>query len=606
MRPFFRDLLFLFSHRDIWRFAFLLLLLICGTFIELVSLASIPIFAAVLTGAISDNLFMQYLQKFFLLFPHGDNFVFQIRLCSILFLALFTFRTIYFYLSYSLQERILKNRCIELGSRVFTEYMSAPYNFLLRHNTQDLVNNVVIETERLVNRVLGSLINLLRALIVMSAVVLMLFIYTPVVTAFALTFLLLFAGVFLYWNRKHNRIHGEREAKYRKKAMESVAEGLGAYKEILIAGQNKFFIERLHRSLEKISSSQRWLAVNQMILWPYLELVTVAVMVASTLLALNIAKHNFAEVAPALALFAAALFRLKGYVTESMLNFTALRYNMVSVNIICNDLRYLQKIRAKTTETKGILQFKKEISVKNLSFSYENADKITLQNINLKIQKGSTVAIVGETGSGKSTFLDLLLGVLQADNGRILLDEIDLKQKTKSWQQKIGFVPQAIYLLEDSIKANIALGNYPEQVNKDLLMEAIENAELQDFIDELPQGIDTILGEKGLRVSGGQRQRIGIARALYQKPEILIFDEATSALDANTEEKINQSLAKLKGKITTIIVAHRLSTVKNADEIFFFEQGKLINSGNFNELYEKNPKFKKMADNLLKIVNEKE
>ena len=599
MKAFFRDLFFLFSRQDLFRFLILLCLLIFGTVIELVSLGTVPLFAGILAGSAVNSTLMQYLQKFFALFNGGEDYAFQVRWASLLFLALFAFRTLYLYLSYSLQQRILKNRCVELGSRLFSAYMAAPYRFLLRRNSQKLVNSVVTETDRVVNAVLGSCINLLRALVVMLGVVLMLIVYTPLITIFALSSLLLFAGGYLLWNRQKTRWHGEKEASSREAAMEVVSEGIGGFKEIRIAGCEDFFRSRLHRALEKRALSQRWLEVSQSILWPYLELVTVVVMVVSTLLAFFFSQQEFATAAPMLALFAAALFRLKGYVTESMLNFTTLRYNLVSVHLVCKDLRELQEAGASKippgAQPSPVSGFHDQISIENLDFCYEQAAQPALQQVTFSIKRGSSVALVGATGSGKSTLLDLLLGLLEPIGGRILVDGRDIRNNLAWWQSQIGYVPQQIFLLDDSIRANIALGVPEDEIDEERLRQAIRAAQLEDFIKELPEGDRTGLGERGIRISGGQRQRVGVARALYRNPSILVFDEATSALDTLTEEALTEAVETLRGDHTVIIVAHRLSTVQKADCLFFLERGKLIDSGTFSELCENNASFRAMA-----------
>jgi len=599
MKAFFRDLFFLFSRQDVFRFLVLLCLLIFGTVIELVSLGTVPLFAGILTGSAVNSTLMQYLQKFFACFNGGEEYAFQVRWSSLIFLALFAFRTLYLYLSYSLQQRILTNRCIELGSRLFAAYMAAPYRFLLRRNSQELVNSVVTETDRVVNLVLGSCISLLRSLVVMLGVVLMLIVYTPLITIFALLSLLLFAGGYLLWNREKTRWHGEKEASSRKAAMEVVSEGIGGFKEIRIAGCEDFFCTRLHHALEKRASSQRWLAVSQAILWPYLELVTVVVMVVSTLLALRFSQQEFATAAPMLALFAAALFRLKGYVTESMLNFTTLRYNLVSVHLVCKDLRELQEARASSmppgAQPPPVSGFHDQISVENLDFCYEQAAQPALQQVTFSIQCGNSVALVGATGSGKSTLLDLLLGLLEPTGGRILVDGRDIRDNLAWWQSQIGYVPQQIFLLDDSIRANIALGVPEDEIDEERLRQAIRAAQLENFIKELPEGDRTGLGERGIRISGGQRQRVGVARALYRNPPILVFDEATSALDTLTEEALTEAIETLRGDHTVIVVAHRLSTVQKADCLFFLERGKLLDSGTFSELCENNASFRAMA-----------
>ncbi|MFA6723602.1 MAG: ABC transporter ATP-binding protein [Lentisphaeria bacterium] len=593
MRQFFRDIFYLFRRRDRWRFLALIFLQVIGTGVELLSLASVPVFVALLSDSYGDGAFD--LPVILIRFSTSSESS-ELLVSSIIFVGLFAFRTLYFYISCSLQQRILNNRCVELGSRLFSAYMSAPYSFLLRHNSQDLVNKVVVESERVVNRVLGPAFNVLRSLLVLLAIVLVLLLYKPLITLVAFALLLVFAGIFLYFNRRKTRQLGEQDAQNRERALSQVAEGIGAYKEIKVSGSQRYFQQRLHESLERIASSRRWLEVNQQIIWPYLELVTVSVMVIAIFMAISLSEQDFRNVAPAMAFFAAALFRLKGYVTDGMLNFGVLRYNWVSVSLVSADLRSLEKKAAQVKEADAAkLSFEEWIRVEGLCFRYEGSSEDTLQNVNLSVRQGSTVALVGATGSGKSSMLNLILGFLRPQQGSILVDGRDIQENLPAWQQQIGLVPQQIFLLDASIRENVAFGVPRAQVDEAALQRALQTAQLQEFVASLPEGLDTCVGEGGIRLSGGQRQRIGIARALYRNPPLLVFDEATAALDSLTEEAMSAAMQELRGKHTLIIVAHRLSTVKNADCLFYFEQGRLLAQGDFNELCDKSPRFKEMA-----------
>ena len=593
MRQFFRDIFYLFRRRDRWRFLALIFLQVIGTGVELLSLASVPVFVALLSDSYGDGAFD--LPVILIRFSTSSESS-ELLVSSIIFVGLFAFRTLYFYISCSLQQRILNNRCVELGSRLFSAYMSAPYSFLLRHNSQDLVNKVVVESERVVNRVLGPAFNVLRSLLVLLAIVLVLLLYKPLITLVAFALLLVFAGIFLYFNRRKTRQLGEQDAQNRERALSQVAEGIGAYKEIKVSGSQRYFQQRLHESLERIASSRRWLEVNQQIIWPYLELVTVSVMVIAIFMAISLSEQDFRNVAPAMAFFAAALFRLKGYVTDGMLNFSVLRYNWVSVSLVSADLRSLEKKAAQVKEDDAAkLPFEEWIRVEGLCFRYEGSSEATLQNVNLSVRQGSTVALVGATGSGKSSMLNLILGFLRPQQGSILVDGRDIQENLPAWQQQIGLVPQQIFLLDASIRENVAFGVPRAQVDEAALQRALQTAQLQEFVASLPEGLDTCVGEGGIRLSGGQRQRIGIARALYRNPPLLVFDEATAALDSLTEEAMSAAMQELRGKHTLIIVAHRLSTVKNADCLFYFEQGRLLAQGDFNELCDKSPRFKEMV-----------
>ncbi|NLF94594.1 MAG: ABC transporter ATP-binding protein [Oligosphaeraceae bacterium] len=602
MRTFFRDIRYLFSNQDLLRFSLLVMVLALGTAVELVTLAVVPFFVALLTEINHVTAASPVLQRTLAAFQQlGISEPQQILSWSgLAFLGIFALRTVYLYFSYIVQERIIKNRCVYLGARIFSAYMQAPYSFFLQRNSQELLNTVMIEADRVTNQVMNSAVNLLRALIVMLAIVLMLLCHLPLITMLSLLTLGIFGGGFVFLNREKNKQQGEEEHCNRELAMKGIAEGIGGIKEIKILGCQHHFVASIHRALEKVYAGQRWLAVNQKILWPYLEFVTIAVMVGAMLLAMQLQQENFMGIAPSLALFAVALFRLKGCVTDCMLNFTALRYNFISVSTVCRDLRHLEALTEpeKTRRRPGrLLPLQQEIRIEQLSFRYENTTDWALQDISLEIKRGQAVALVGATGSGKSTLADVLLGLLTPGQGRVLVDGVNIQDNLQDWHRQIGYVPQSIFLLDSSIRRNIALGIPEQDIAADQIDKAIQAAQLQEFIASLPQGLDTDLGERGIRLSGGQRQRIGIARALYHNPAVLLFDEATSALDSLTEKALAQALENLRGEHTIITIAHRLSTVQNCDRLFFLKQGKLQYHGTFQELADSSAEFNAMVGN---------
>jgi ATP-binding cassette subfamily C protein len=241
------------------------------------------------------------------------------------------------------------------------------------------------------------------------------------------------------------------------------------------------------------------------------------------------------------------------------------------------------------------LPFRDVIRVQNLEFKYPGAEVHSLHGVNLEIPRGSAVGVVGATGSGKTTLVDLILGLLTPTAGRILVDDQDLTGHMRAWQRQVGYVPQDIYLMDDTIRRNVAFGIKDADIDNTAVNRAIEAAQLSSFIVSLPAGVDTMVGERGIRLSGGQRQRIGIARALYHDPEVLVFDEATSSLDTETERFVMQAVERLRGARTIILIAHRMSTVRGCDKLFFLSDGRVLASGAFDSLLAENERFKTMV-----------
>jgi ABC-type multidrug transport system fused ATPase/permease subunit len=254
---------------------------------------------------------------------------------------------------------------------------------------------------------------------------------------------------------------------------------------------------------------------------------------------------------------------------------SAMIYYKPSLDVIYKDLKKTINSEVFEEENKKI-NLEEGISVNNISYKYPNSNKMILKDISFNIKYGQSVAFIGQTGAGKTTIVDLILGLLLPTSGSITVGGIDIHKNRRDWSTKIGYVPQFIYLVDDSIRNNIIFYNNNDHVNDEQLWESIEQAQLKEFIESLPNKLDTIVGERGIRLSGGQRQRIGIARALYNKPELLVLDEATSSLDNETEKAVIEAIDNLYGKITMIVVAHRLTTIEKCDTIFKIENGKIV------------------------------
>jgi ABC-type multidrug transport system fused ATPase/permease subunit len=299
---------------------------------------------------------------------------------------------------------------------------------------------------------------------------------------------------------------------------------------------------------------------------------------------------NFNSILPIFSLYIFAGYRLMPAIQQIYSSFTSLTFSAPALEKLYNDLKNLKPITL--NEDKSILPLNKSIILKNIHYNYPNTSRVSLKNINLEIPAKSTVGFVGSTGSGKTTLVDIILGLLEAQKGTLKIDEkMITKENTRSWQRSIGYVPQHIYLKDDSIAANIAFGVSHENINQKMLERASKIANLHNFVvEELPNQYQTSVGERGVRLSGGQRQRIGIARALYHNPQVLILDEATSALDNETEKAVMDSVNNLRKGITIILIAHRLNTLKNCDIIFKLDRGQIARRGTFQEL-DKNNNF---------------
>jgi len=307
---------------------------------------------------------------------------------------------------------------------------------------------------------------------------------------------------------------------------------------------------------------------------------------------------NITNVLPVIALYAFAGYRLLPAIQKIYFNFTSIRFGVKSLDSVCNALNTL-KLKPQN-EYKDTLKLNKSICLKNIHYTYPNASKITLKDINLNIPTNKTIGLVGATGSGKSTVIDIILGLLEPQKGTLEIDDKIINDHNKrAWQHFVGYVPQQIFLLDNTVSANIAFGVNISDVNQEAVENAAKIANLHEFVtNELPLKYQTTVGERGVRLSGGQRQRIGIARALYHKPKVLVLDEATSALDNLTEKAVMNAVHNSTSDITKILVAHRLSTVKDCDIIFLFDKGELKNQGTFEELIKESDDFRESVKSL--------
>ena len=286
---------------------------------------------------------------------------------------------------------------------------------------------------------------------------------------------------------------------------------------------------------------------------------------------------RFLFIIPVIAAFSASAFRIIPSMNRILTSLMVFRYSLPSIGIVYDELNKTDEINnSKKFNHVEKISFNNQILLDSVFFSYEKEDSPTLENIKFEIKKNQFIGIVGPSGAGKSTLVDLILGLLKPDRGKVLVDGNDIHMLNRSWQKIIGYVPQDIYLTDDSIKKNIALGLNDNEIDEILINKCIIAAQLEKFIEQLDNGLDTFVGERGVRISGGQLQRIGIARALYNRPLILVLDEATSSLDIETEKKVMDGINQLKGSMTIISISHRLSTVKDCDKIITLDNGKII------------------------------
>jgi ABC-type multidrug transport system fused ATPase/permease subunit len=376
-----------------------------------------------------------------------------------------------------------------------------------------------------------------------------------------------------------------------------VNETFGGIKDIKILGKERVF-------LNLFSVPSRKFAANDMkneIIGELPKYIMETIAIGGILCVIVLMVHSGSkmdEFLPVLTIYAFGAYRLLPSLQKIFRAVSNIKYHFKVIENLNRDYNALPDGASLSSDETPRMQFEREIKLENIVFSYPNTNKDTINNQSLVIKNNTSVALVGSTGCGKTTIIDIILGLLEAKSGRIFVDGTEINDTNrKNWQKNLGYVPQFIYLTDDTIRNNIAFGIDPQKIEDEAIIRAAKIANIHDFVSgELSEGYNTVIGERGIRLSGGQRQRIGIARAVYHDPSVLILDEATSALDSLTEIAIMDAIKNLRNKKTIIMIAHRITTVKSCDVIYLMEKGTIIDSGHYSDLYQRNASFRKMAD----------
>jgi len=459
-----------------------------------------------------------------------------------------------------------------LSLRLFTLYLRQPYAFHLQRNSAELIRNTMGQVGALVGAISSCMMIATESLVLFGILVLMYFVEPVGTFGVTATFGLAGWGFYRCTKKRINR-WGEEYQHHEGLQIQYLQEGLGAAKDVKLLGREKEFIDRYQvRNLGRAQVSRK---EGLLKVFPRfgLELLTVTGITLIVFLMISQNKSMTSLVAT-LGLFTAATFRVMPSVSRLLSAIQNVRFTWPVVNNLHKEFCLVAEV--KLQKKYPPLIFKKTLVLENVSFKYPSAEVLVLKEICISIKQGESIGFIGSTGGGKSTLVDIILGLLAPVSGVIKIDGVDIQTNTRGWQDQIGYVPQTIFLTDDTIRRNVAFGLSGNQVQDGFIWNALRSAQLEQFVKNLPEGLDTQIGEGGVRLSGGQRQRIGIARALYHNPSVLVLDEATSSLDKTTEDDFMNAVHALKQDKTLIIVAHRLTTLKQCDYLFKVENGKVI------------------------------
>jgi len=564
------------------KIALLIILILIATILEVLGIAAIiPVVKLVISSEeffssdfVQNNTFITEKLKYF---SHREIIIY---ISAFIFLF-FTFKTI--VLSYLIwrQGKFSGEVMLDISQKLFKIYMYSPYNFHLKKNSFQLIHNISSEVNLLASSIIIPMITLITETVVFVAILFFLLnIETKLILSLGSFIFIIYLAYFMITK---NRLYkwGHLRQEHDSLRLKNLQQGFGGIREIKLLGIESYFSKQFNFHTQVIKEAG--IKVNFVSLFPRIAMEYIAIIAIFVIVFISMVRGvDNKDLIPLLALFTAATFRMMPSANRILGCLQSLKSNSPVIERIYYEFKN-KKNEDSIPLQQSRLNFKNLLEFKNVYFAHEGTKNI-LENISFKIKKGQSLGILGPSGSGKTTLVDLMLGLIDPTSGTIKIDQNNVKLFKRAWQKKIGHVPQSIYLLDDTLRNNIAIGVANDKINEEKIQKCLDSANLRNYINDLPDGLNTNVGERGVKISGGQLQRVGIARSLYNNPEIIILDEATSSLDMENEIKIINEVNKLKASKTIIFISHRLQAIKNCDLIMKLDKGKIINFGKPSEV----------------------
>jgi ABC-type multidrug transport system fused ATPase/permease subunit len=501
------------------------------------------------------------------------------------------------FVSFTAQKNVFEfgfSQQAELSARLMQAYLRAPYTFHLSRNSASLIQNINNETERFTNGLMMPLLTSISNSIIILALICLL-LRTNVLAVVIIAIVLLLAFMIVYSLKDRLKRWGKESSEARTEIIRTINHGLGGLKETKVIGCEPYFESQMQKYVNKFGVTSA-LAVGFTNLPRFMiEAFLITFLILFTIIFVVSNQQDSQNLSSVLGIFALASIRLLPAINNVVTSITGIRYASFSLDQIYFDLKEVENLQEEqiglyqfkdnfSSGSNGEILFSSHVSLEEITYRYPNAARSSLESVSLTLKKGQSIGLIGQSGAGKTTLVDVILGLLMPQSGNIMIDGVSIYSNIRSWQNLIGYVPQSIFLIDDTLEKNIAFGVPEHLIDRQRLLKAVEAAQLLDLIGQLPHQLKTKVGERGVLLSGGQRQRVGIARALYHEREILVFDEATAALDNETEALVTESIRSLSGIKTMIIIAHRFSTIEHCDCIYRLERGRVIQSGSYREV----------------------
>lgn len=573
--------------------AVLVPLMIVAAGLEMVGVAAVPAFVALLAdpGAWREYALLRPLGRVVEVSTDRRLVIWG----SVALLVLFLVKNLYLGALNYLQARFVEGVRARLSVRLFEGYMFSPYLFHVQRNPADLLRNSTLEPRRVIDLALLPGLNLAREAFVIAALLGVFFLYEPEISLSVFFVMSLAAILFYRIVRARVTAAGEQEHHHSGRMVQAANQGLGAIKEAKVLRREAYFARAFANHATRVTEADRLVRYTQTL--PRLFIESLAVIAVLAVAMIYVVRGDpVASALPMLALLAVVMVRMIPSFNQISSALTTLRYADTGIDAVFRECEEFTPDGRVDAEPEGGHPPAPEIVAEDVHYRYPGTASDTLSAIDLAIPGGSVAGLAGATGSGKTTLANLVLGLLEPTRGRITIAGRPPTARVGGPAGWIGYVPQDIFLADDTIRKNIALGLEESEIREGAVMRAVTTAHLEEFVESLPEGLDTFVGDRGVRLSGGQRQRIGIARALYTDPGVLVLDEATSALDNETERSVLEAIEWLRGNRTVVTIAHRLTTLRHCDELFFLEGGRVTARGTYEELLRDSPGFRRMAE----------